>query len=270
MEVQSDESRGLPVVVAFGGGTNSTAMLCGFRERGIIPSLICFADTGGEMPHTYEHVAEMDGKCREWWGIGIEVVDAKYKGEPESLEVSCIRKKTLPSLAFGFKACSLKHKVDPQNKRVKQWMKDNAKSEVIRCIGYDAGENHRSINKKEGYLSKSLKERFSYPLIDWGWRRKDCVEAISRHGITQPGKSSCFFCPAMKRHEILKLRDEKPELYARAIAMESGMEVKGRVRGLSMGVPWSEIVAADDAQAKLFDWIGEHATPAAPCGCYDG
>jgi len=42
----------LPLVVAYGGGLNSTAMLCGFRERGIIPSLILFADTGGEMPET--------------------------------------------------------------------------------------------------------------------------------------------------------------------------------------------------------------------------
>jgi 3'-phosphoadenosine 5'-phosphosulfate sulfotransferase (PAPS reductase)/FAD synthetase len=50
--------------VAFGGGTNSTAMLCGFRERGIKPDLILFADTGGELPETYEHVMEMDVQCR--------------------------------------------------------------------------------------------------------------------------------------------------------------------------------------------------------------
>ena len=44
------------LAVSFGGGTNSTAMLCGFRERGIKPDLIIFADTGAEMPHTYEQI----------------------------------------------------------------------------------------------------------------------------------------------------------------------------------------------------------------------
>jgi 3'-phosphoadenosine 5'-phosphosulfate sulfotransferase (PAPS reductase)/FAD synthetase len=61
---------GTLLAVAFGGGINSTAMLCGFRERGIKPDLILFADTGGELPETYEHVIEMDTQCRIWWGVG--------------------------------------------------------------------------------------------------------------------------------------------------------------------------------------------------------
>lgn len=91
-----------PIVVAYGGGTNSKAMLCGFKERGIIPSLILFADTGGELPHTYEDVFGMDLKFREWWGVGIEIVRAMYQGKPEGLEAECLRKRMLPSLAYGF------------------------------------------------------------------------------------------------------------------------------------------------------------------------
>jgi hypothetical protein len=30
----SESLRDHPIIVAYGGGTNSTAMLCGFRERG--------------------------------------------------------------------------------------------------------------------------------------------------------------------------------------------------------------------------------------------
>ena len=47
------------LAVSFGGGTNSTAMLCGMYERGIKPDLLMFADTGSEYPQTYEHVAMM-------------------------------------------------------------------------------------------------------------------------------------------------------------------------------------------------------------------
>ena len=42
-----------PVVVAYGMGVDSTAMLIGLHQRGIRPDLILFADTGGEKPDTY-------------------------------------------------------------------------------------------------------------------------------------------------------------------------------------------------------------------------
>jgi hypothetical protein len=259
-----------PIVVAYGGGTNSVAMLCGFRDRGIVPSLIVFADTGGELPTTYAHIDLMSEKTKEWWGLEIERVYAKYKGEYESLEDSCMRKKTLPSLAFGFKACSMKHKIAPQNKRVLEWMRQNNVSEVIKAIGYDAAEGHRQVAKTHGQLSKNKSEEYWYPLIEWMWTRRECIETIKAHGLPLPGKSSCFFCPAMKNSEIIRLKNEYPEYFERAIALEQNMEVKGRVKGLAFGVPWSEIVQADEDQLKLFDWLDKHDPRQIPCGCYDG
>jgi hypothetical protein len=259
-----------PIIVAFGGGTNSTAMLCGFRERGITPSLICFADTGGELPHTYEHVAEMDAKCREWWGIGIEVVRTLHRGKPETLEEKCLRLKVLPSLAYGFKTCSQKFKLEPQHKRIAEFMEAGGHGEAVCAVGYDAGEGHRKTTHEGTKLRGGLILRSRFYLIEWQWRRQDCVAAITRHDITQPGKSSCWFCPSMKRPEILNLRDKRPDLYARGLTMESNLVVKGRVKGLYMGVPWSEVVAADDAQMKLMDWVDTNSPQSMPCGCYDG
>src|SRR5215471_2151116 len=45
-----------PLIVAWGMGVNSTAMLIGMAERGIRPDLILTADTGGEKPETYAFV----------------------------------------------------------------------------------------------------------------------------------------------------------------------------------------------------------------------
>ena len=42
-----------PLVVAYGLGVNSTALLVEFVKRDIRPDLILFADTGGEKPETY-------------------------------------------------------------------------------------------------------------------------------------------------------------------------------------------------------------------------
>src|ERR687897_2900568 len=45
-----------PLVVAYGLGVNSTAMLVEFAKRGIRPDMILFADTGGEKPETYRYM----------------------------------------------------------------------------------------------------------------------------------------------------------------------------------------------------------------------
>lgn len=267
----------LPIIVSFGGGTNSTAMLCGFRERGIVPALLCFADTGGEMPHTYEHIAEMDAKCREWWGIGIETVKKLFRGEFEGLEGQCLRHRQLPSLAYGRKSCSVKYKGQPQDRRAKAFMRERGLTEVVKAIGFGADEPWRGKAKHDRVaLTKRLSYLSWYPLKEWQWRRADCYAAIQRHGIKQPGKSSCFFCPSRSNGEVLKLRDEHPALYERGVAIEqASLQRKAPdggdgINGLHFGIKWSDMAKADDAQTKLFEWVGEHASPALPCGCYDG
>jgi hypothetical protein len=260
----------LPLIVAYGGGINSTAMLCGLRERGVKPDLIIFADTGAELPNTYKHIQIMSNISKDWWGVQIETVYAKYKGQYETLENACLRKKTLPSLAYGRKACSLKHKVVPQDRRTKEWMRANGVNRIVKAIGYDADEKRRSANRYEGNLTKKLTNLFWYPLIEWGWGRDLCVDAIKRHNIPLPGKSSCFFCPSMKFREILELKTKNPDYYERAIKLEENMEVKGRVRGLNFGKPWSEMVKESESQGNLFAWVDQHAPAPIPCGCYDG
>ena len=47
---------GRPLRVSYGVGVDSTAMLIGLNRLGIRPDLILFADTGGEMPETYEYL----------------------------------------------------------------------------------------------------------------------------------------------------------------------------------------------------------------------
>lgn len=259
------------LVVAFGGGTNSTAMLCGFRETDVRPDLILFADTGGELPETYNHVMEMDTQCRIWWGVGIETVRKTYQGGFEGLESNCLRKKMLPGLAYGRKSCSQKYKVEPQTRRMAKFMDEHLASECVTAIGYDAGEGHRKLDRDHMIHAKNRVQRFWYPLVEWGWRRQECVEAIQRHGITQPGKSACFFCPAMKRGEILRLKRTRPDLFARALEIEKNAILKSPGRGLGgSSLRWENVDSNDDAQGKLWEFLDENDESPIPCGCYDG
>jgi 3'-phosphoadenosine 5'-phosphosulfate sulfotransferase (PAPS reductase)/FAD synthetase len=104
-------------VVAYGGGTNSTAMLIGLKEHGIIPNIILFADTGAEQPRTYEYIPIMNEWLIKHGMPQITVVkNVDKNGKRLTLEQECLRSHILPALAYGHKDCSLKHKAGPQDK----------------------------------------------------------------------------------------------------------------------------------------------------------
>lgn len=235
------------VVASFGGGVNSTAMLIGMVERRERLDLILFADTGGEKPHTYAHITAFSG-----WLLAHGMPAITIVRKPViTLEQDCINRHALPSVAYGFKSCSDHFKMRPQ----RDYLKAHGIVPSATLIGFDADEPHRV---KDIPCNR-------YPLIEWGWGRDECVEAIDRAGVKQPGKSACFFCPSSKKNEIYELRRQYPELSARAVAMEKNAELTA-VKGLGRSFAWGDLYAADDAQAKLF--------PESPvelgCDCYDG
>jgi len=251
-----------PVVLSYGGGVNSTALLVGLWEKhGRLPDLVLFADTGGEFPETYAYVEVM----REWCearGCTLEIVtNADPGGERhghKSLEDECHRNVGLPSLAFGFAGCSSKWKRHPIHRRIKKL----GAPVVHQLIGIDAEERHRSANLEDG----SGRNIYYRPLVDWDWGRDECLEAIERAGLPTCGKSACWFCPAAKKHEVLALAKDRPELFARAVAMERNAKPRlTATKGLGRGFSWEELVAGDRAQLKLFP-----EPPDADCGCYDG
>ena len=90
------------------------------------------------------------------------------------------------------------------------------------------------------------------PLMEWGWSRKDCIQAIRDAGLPLPGKSSCFFCPSMKRWEIRTLYHRYPDLLRRALAIEdAAMPNLTSVRGLGRNWAWRDFICADENQLAI-------------------
>ncbi len=133
-----------PLIIAYGMGVDSTAMLVGLHQRGIRPDKILFADTGSEKPETMAYLPIMQAWLRSVGFPEIEVVRyAPKHGLYSTLEGNCLVNETLPSLAFGYKKCSLKWKREPQDRHCRAWQpaKDAwaAGLKCVKCIGYDAG-----------------------------------------------------------------------------------------------------------------------------------
>ena len=252
-----------PHIVAFGGGVDSTAMIIGLYEKKLPIDLILFADTGGERPETYIHIKNFS----EWLinkGLPpITVVKRVRKdGSYESLEEESIRSKTLPSIAYGYKKCSQKHKIDPQDKYCNHWKPAvdfwKTGEKCVKYIGYDAGETRRAENAAK---RDDPKYDYHYPLIEWQWEREDCIDALERHGIKNVAKSACFFCPSSRPKEIVDLYEKHPDLLQRALEIETNAELTV-IKGLGRNYAWSEIILMHKSQMTL-PFVGFDV----PCEC---
>jgi hypothetical protein len=189
-KLMARKDRRVPLVVAYGMGVDSTAMLVGMRRRGIRPDLILFADTGGEKPETYDYLPVMQRWLKKVGFPPIQIVRYVPKwtkrGHYTTLEENCLVNETLPSLAFGRKSCSLKWKRAPQDKFVRQWEPAQETWEkggkVVKAIGYDAGP----ADMKRGHKLKDDEEYvYWYPLREWGITRAG-AEALIRSAGASP------------------------------------------------------------------------------------
>jgi hypothetical protein len=151
---------------------------------------------------------------------------------------------------------------------------------VNKYIGYDAGETRR-IQHAAAIDEVDKKYEKHYPLYEWGWDRAECVRVIERAGLPKPGKSSCYFCPSMKKKEIQALWENNPELFQRAVDMEhNAADSLTSIKGLGRKWSWESyhdefIEAQEFEKAQLtFDDLFPEAPGGclcgAPCGCYDG
>jgi len=99
---------------------------------------------------------------------------------------------------------------------------------VVKCIGFDATEDHRtyaasagmSICPEPGLPGYSDRYEMRYPLREWGFDRVKCGQIIVDAGLPLPPKSACFFCPSMKEAEIVQLAEDEPDLYRLALEMQ--------------------------------------------------
>jgi hypothetical protein len=249
-------------IVAYGAGTNSTAMIIECFNRGIKIDHIVFADTGGEKPHTYQYLKIFSKWCVD---NGLpEIVTVRKAGNNETLEENCIRLNMLPSIAYGYKKCSLKYKVQPQDKyfnnlpEAKKIWKSGEK--ITKFLGYDSSEKNRVEKSK---LIDSPKYKYEYPLFEWGISRKGCIEIIKNSGLCLPGKSACFFCPMSRPTEIRQLKHNYPDLMDRALNMEKNANLT-KIKGLGIGVAWRDIINNDDMFEDDYELVPEMI-----CECYD-
>lgn len=189
-------------IVSFSGGKNSTAMLLRMLEKKDRVDRIVFADTGFQLPETYEFIEKVEdytgrsiervkGENADWdkWFYG-KVKSGEFEGKMRGFPL------TLFPCWFSRQA-----KLRPLEKICKG---------NIRYIGISTDEKHRAKDKKDTF----------YPLIEWGWSDKDCLRYLRKKEMLNPiykrfSRSGCWICPKQSKSSLRALCRYYPRLWSK-------------------------------------------------------
>ena len=196
-------------LLSMGAGVQTTALMIRYAPTGRYQYVV-FADTGAELPGTYEYVEKwlkpFAQKCGVPWitvrhETGLDIDDWMF------------RKRTVPIKRT--RNCTRDFKIRP----IQTFAKSLGATElnpVYEDLGISWDEYARANPTKYDvdYLIKQ------YPFVDEKITRNDCYQIIEQHGWPRPPKSGCDFCPFKPRKWFHELAAARPERFQELIKLE--------------------------------------------------
>lgn len=217
--------------VSYGGGVQSNAMLVLAARGEIDCRLFLFANVGAdsEHPDTIQYVEEIAKPYA--LEHDIELIELQRiprrgmsKGKVETLWGRLMREgsRSLPipvrmsNGAPGTRSCTADLKIRVIGQEL-QRRGATVEDPATVMLGISIDEIERA---KPGVDPRAPYQMRTYPLLDLGLRRTDCMRIIASEGLPMPGKSACFFCPFHDGEAWRKLRRDTPELWDKACHLE--------------------------------------------------
>ena len=221
--------------ISYGGGVQSTALIV-LAAQGAIPkvdaALFCNTGDDSEHPETLSYVRDVMVPWAKERGIPVLELQRVVKGESQTL-YGRIMNHTRDSLSEPIpirgsngaplsRACTVDHKI----KVLERYIRTNAPElPVETLIGISSDEIERA---KPGTNKYEIR---TYPLLDLGMSRIDCVKTIADAGLPVPPKSSCYFCPFHSMLTWSELKRDKPDLFEKAAEIEDTLNQRRERRG---------------------------------------
>ncbi len=198
-------------IVSFSGGKDSSAMLLRMIELKMPIDQILFADTGKEFPAMYDHIKKMSNYTEK--AIGVPVTILKPKTTWDNWFYGKVTRGKAKGMQRGFPLCYFPcwWSRESKFKTMDPICKGNE-----RYMGIAVDEPNR-IKNEEGY---------NYPLNNWGWTEKDCLEYLIKKGMSIPlhhqfNRTGCWCCIKQPLESIKTLCKEYPDLWEKLKQMES-------------------------------------------------
>lgn len=176
-----------PVVVAFSGGKDSTAMALRLHELGKSFRMV-HTSTGNELPEVRDHVLRVAEET------GAELIDL----DAPTLEELIIEQQCLPS--WRMRWCTRMIKIEP----CAEWLRDN--QDVLLAVGLRADEPGRIGGTYEA-------AEIYYPLREWRWGLDEVVAYCDHRGFVPPKRTDCAVCFYQTLTEWKDLLENHPGMY---------------------------------------------------------
>lgn len=212
-------------IFSYGGGVQSTAALVLAAQGKIDFPLFAFANVGAdsEDPRTLAYVEQYAKPYAAANGIDLrEVRKVRRDGRELTLmQHLAEQQRSVPipvrmaNGAPGRRSCTQNFKIVPIAKLAKSL---GASREDPAVIGLGISLDEFQRMNSNNHVPYTIRE---YPLIDLKLDRSNCQGIIERAGLPIPPKSSCFFCPFHTRRAWQDLRQNRPALFDKAVALET-------------------------------------------------
>jgi hypothetical protein len=191
-------------ILSFGAGLNSTALLVFLINNNYPLDEVVFADTGGELPETYEHLKIVDSYLGEH-GIPLKIVKSKNG----TLYNTCMRRRVTPSQVWRWSTRD--YKITPIHAHYR-----SLKAHINQYLGISFEERNRMKKARVPYV-KNI-----FPLVENKLNRYDCIDIICQadFDLPLPVRSGCFFCPFNSLSRWKEIFQKHRNLYHKAMLLE--------------------------------------------------
>lgn len=186
-------------ILSYGGGVNSSALFFFLLEKQMPLDLVIFADTGEELPTTYDTVERMKQECEK-----REIPFATCKSYHGKLYEYYKTKRAVPSMMK--RDCTGKFKVAPIRKYIRELFGKEEK--FVMYVGITIEECHRMKTSDVSYIENS------YPFCDARITRDGNNEILRKHNFIAE-KSGCIGCIYNKKRTWINMAIQQPEEFAR-------------------------------------------------------
>jgi 3'-phosphoadenosine 5'-phosphosulfate sulfotransferase (PAPS reductase)/FAD synthetase len=211
-------------ILGLSGGKDSAALAVLMHKK--VPDMeYFFCDTHKELSETYEYLDRLKARL----GITITHLSAE-RGFDHWLDVYG---GVLPSPQMRW--CTKQLKIKP----LEHFIGDD---DALSYVGIRADEN------RDGYISTKANIKPVYPFKELGLVKADILRILEESGIGIPAyyswrsRSGCYFCFFQRKYEWVRLSEEHPDLFEKAMAYEENHS-DGRTFTWSQGESLAELVA---------------------------
>lgn len=201
-----------------GGGVQSAAIAALIIQGRLPkPDLAVIVDTNREKTSTWEYLDAVLNPELAKVGVFVERVDSS---QFRTCDVWSINDETLLLPVYTNQSGS--------DSKLPAYCSAEWKREVVsrwlRSLGVETACNWLGISRDEMSRIRAQRTKWlelRYPLIfDVPMRRQDCIGLISEMGWPEAPRTSCWMCPNMRDREWRTMKENYPEDFANAVALE--------------------------------------------------